>query len=217
MTARGGPDKSQDIMTEYEIIRGESLSTKEWSGGTTTQLGIWPAGSDYAARDFTWRVSSARVEAEESVFTPLPGVDRTLMVLDGHLSIEHEGHHAVELDRYEQDSFSGDWHTVSRGRATDFNLMTRGAEGRVQLVDTELGGDAEVLLYGPAAGWGRVSEVFYFLGPEASVELPDGRTVEMRRGDQLVAFCDGLDALTPVRIVDRSHEGALAVRAIIYH
>ena len=46
----------------------------QWSGGTTTELFIWPEGADYAKREFSVRVSSARVGLEESDFTPLVGV-----------------------------------------------------------------------------------------------------------------------------------------------
>ena len=47
-----------------------------WSGGSTTELFIWPEGADYGKREFTLRVSSARVDLEESDFTPLQGAWR---------------------------------------------------------------------------------------------------------------------------------------------
>jgi len=36
--------------------------TSSWSGGTTTQIAIFPPEAEYADRDFLWRVSSAAVE-----------------------------------------------------------------------------------------------------------------------------------------------------------
>ena len=108
----------------YRIIRKGELPVSRWSGGTTTQLAIWPEGAVYAERNFVWRVSSARVETQESEFTSLPGVARCLMVLDGTLHLEHEGRYETELVQFAQDNFSGSWTTRSRGRVTDFNLMT---------------------------------------------------------------------------------------------
>ena len=104
----------------YRIIRKGELPVSRWSGGTTTQLAIWPEGAVYAERNFVWRVSSARVETQESEFTSLPGVARCLMVLDGTLHLEHEGRYETELVQFAQDNFSGSWTTRSRGRVTDF-------------------------------------------------------------------------------------------------
>lgn len=106
------------IKSNYEI--------NEWSGGTTTELFIYPEGAEYAERNFHFRLSTATVEAEESTFTPLAGVNRTLMVLYGDLELDHEGHHSKKLGPFEQDHFKGDWNTCSRGKCVDFNLMCRG-------------------------------------------------------------------------------------------
>lgn len=40
----------------------DDYAVSRWSGGTTTQLAIFPPGASYADRDFLWRVSSAAVE-----------------------------------------------------------------------------------------------------------------------------------------------------------
>lgn len=119
----------------YRIIRKGELPVSPLERGTTTQLAIWPEGAVYAERNFVWRVSSARVETQESEFTSLPGVARCLMVLDGTLHLEHEGRYETELVQFAQDNFSGSWTTRSRGRVTDFNLMTTAGEGRVQLLE----------------------------------------------------------------------------------
>lgn len=111
------------------IIRKETLETKTWSGGTTTELSISPQGSDYAERVFDFRVSSATVDLLESNFTPLPGVKRYLMILDGEMTIVHEGRGEKHLGTFEQDSFMGDYRTKSYSKApvVDFNLMLQGA------------------------------------------------------------------------------------------
>jgi len=63
---------------EVKLITKEQQKTSKWSGGTTTQLAIYPEDADYGKRNFTWRLSTATVEAAESVFTSLPGIDRII-------------------------------------------------------------------------------------------------------------------------------------------
>ena len=110
---------------------GHKVST--WSGGSTTQVYIFPEEADYGKRDFLFRVSSAGVDCDRSDFTPLPGVERHIMVLKGALRLLYEGHGEKDLAVLEQDTFSGDWHTVSLGKAQDFNLMLReGTKGCIQ-------------------------------------------------------------------------------------
>lgn len=111
----------------FTLIDQSKFISSNWSGGTTTQLFIWPAHATYAARDFDLRISTARVESEESVFTALPGYQRKLLILDGQLSIEHHEHHSARLKPLGVDQFAGAWQTTARGRCTDFNVMTRGS------------------------------------------------------------------------------------------
>lgn len=113
-----------------EIIRKHQQKTTEWSGGLTTELFIYPKGSSYKDRDFKFRLSTATVEVDTSVFTPLAGITRTLMVLDGEMSLFHEGHHSSNLGPLQKDNFQGGWNTSSKGRCVDFNLMCmNGASG----------------------------------------------------------------------------------------
>lgn len=106
-------------------IAASEQSVSRWSGGTTTQLAIYPAQAVYAERDFIWRLSSAVVELPESDFTLLPDYDRILMILDGELELSHDGGEMYTLHALEQTSFDGASHTFSRGQVTDFNLMMR--------------------------------------------------------------------------------------------
>ena len=52
--------------------------TPLWSGGTTTQIAIFPSDTPYSTRDFLWRVSSAVVTDEKSIFTPPPRLQPAL-------------------------------------------------------------------------------------------------------------------------------------------
>lgn len=118
------------------IIRKDELRPAAWSGGETTQLAIYPAGASYADRNFLWRVSTATVDVEKSEFTPLPEVSRILMILEGEMRLVHDSSQTIALRRFEQDSFSGGTHTISIGRARDFNLMIKeGCTGTIEALE----------------------------------------------------------------------------------
>ncbi len=107
------------------LSKQEQISTK-WSGGTTTQLAIFPEIATYRELNFLFRISTAKTETEESEFTNLPGISRTIMVLDGNLLLNHQGHYSKTLQKFDTDIFDGSWKTSSKGKVTDFNLMTAG-------------------------------------------------------------------------------------------
>ena len=108
--------------------------TSRWSGGTTTELFIWPEGADYAKREFSFRVSSAVVELAESDFTPLFGVTRYITPLTGGFALTHPGKPAVVMAPLaEPYRFSGEEATHCVGCATDFNLMLKGVGGEMTL------------------------------------------------------------------------------------
>ena len=130
-----------------EIIRENQHKTSKWSGGTTTELYIYPEDSLYGQRNFKWRLSSAKVEVEKSTFTSLPGISRHIMVIEGELFLEHEGHHNATLKAFEQDSFSGEWTTTSFGKVTDFNLMlAKGYKGKLEAISFNSGEFKDILL-----------------------------------------------------------------------
>lgn len=111
------------------LIPFAGLAPVSWKngGGSTTEIAIAPpeAGFD----DFEWRISLATIAAD-GAFSQFPGVDRTLVLVDGHgatLDIEGEGQVAVSADEPVQ-SFAGEAQVqakLHRGATTDFNVMTR--------------------------------------------------------------------------------------------
>lgn len=112
--------------------RKEDLITATWKGGTTTQLFIYPAGTEYQQFNFDFRMSYATVEIPESTFTFMPGVTRHLMILRGELEIDHTDRYKKHLKKFDQDVFDGEWPTTAKGMVMDFNLMTRnGAQGEI--------------------------------------------------------------------------------------
>ena len=101
----------------------ETQKTTAWAGGATTELFLWPEGASYQARDFLWRLSTARIDQSPSVFTSLPAYERILIPLTGELTLAHEGGAPFTLERFHAHRFDGAWDTVSVGCVRDFNLM----------------------------------------------------------------------------------------------
>lgn len=140
------------------VLKEQEYQTTDWSGGKTTQIYIYPADADYAARKFMARISSATVELPESHFTKLEGVERWLTILDGEMKLTHTGIRELDMKPYEVDQFMGDWDTMSVGKVRDFNLMLKdGAKGKMECAQAapqekitlspEAEGNAQVLVY----------------------------------------------------------------------
>lgn len=109
----------------YKIISNDKLITTTWQGGTTTELYIFPEDSNYLERNFEFRISTARVNIEESEFTSLPNINRELMILDGSIEIIHQNYYSKKLNKFDTDSFKGDWKTSAKGTCADFNIMLK--------------------------------------------------------------------------------------------
>lgn len=115
-------------------LTAADFRTSTWSGGTTTELYLYPENGSYAARDFLFRISSATVDLEESDFTALPGVERYITPLSGSFTLTHPGASPVELPPLAAPyRFPGDIATHCVGKATDFNLMLKGCQGVMEL------------------------------------------------------------------------------------
>ena len=115
-------------------LTAADFCTSTWSGGTTTELYLYPETGSYAARDFRFRISSATVDLEESDFTPLPGVERYITPLSGSFVLTHPDMPPVEMPPLAPPyRFSGQISTHCVGKATDFNLMLKGCNGHMTL------------------------------------------------------------------------------------
>lgn len=109
-----------------------------WSGGKTTQIYIYPEEALYSKRNFLFRLSSATVEEEYSTFTKLEKVERELILLEGEMRLIHKGRGEKQLKPYDKHRFSGEWETVSYGKATDFNLMIKAPmKGEMHVISIE--------------------------------------------------------------------------------
>ncbi|MFT9077065.1 HutD family protein [Ethanoligenens sp.] len=171
----------------------EDCHVSVWSGGSTTELAIFPPDAIYAERNFQWRLSSATVEVERSVFTRLPGVRRWLMPLNGTVELHHGGNQPVRVRPYESDVFDGGEDTVSTGCCRDFNLMTRcGCEGNLGAV--LCGPEAKRIVFSSAPG--PVTEAFYAADGEIEMQI-DGESRLLPRGALLLMRRNGEAGAAP--------------------
>lgn len=166
-----------------EVIPARSLRPARWSGGTTTQLFIFPPEASYAEMNFDFRISTATIEIDESTFTSLPGVQRTLMVLEGELRLTHQGHHQAKLHPFACDRFSGDWRTQSQGQAVDFNLMVRSPSLRGELEHLCLGKEKTLALSARRHGFLHVYRGSIELN--GGIRLDAGDSVYFTEADQI--------------------------------
>lgn len=133
-------------MRENIIVKNtEDYKVSRWSGGDTTELYLYPEDGDYKTGNFKLRISSATVDVDRSEFTSLPGVNRYLMIFQGHLEMIHGENKKVSLEPYEVDCFDGGEPTVSYGKVVDFNLMLKnGAEGRMEALCLDKGAESKI-------------------------------------------------------------------------
>ena len=198
-----------------ELLKREHQPTSHWAGGTTTQLAICPKSATLVEKNFQWRLSSAKVEIEESTFTSFPGIWRHLMVLEGELRLVHEGHHETILKPYEQDRFSGDWTTRSFGRVKDFNLMlAKGCCGELEVV--QVNGEALLMLAGDALKEGSfITEALYCSCGTVEVIVEGVSQGTLQEGDILVLCRENTPHEVSCRLINRDNPSAYIVRARI--
>ncbi|WP_125616912.1 HutD family protein [Specibacter cremeus] len=110
------------------IIRYAALEPGRWAngGGVTRQVAAGLVGPP-DGHPWDWRISIAEVAAA-GPFSPLPGIDRILTIIDGDLiALTVDGaEHALE--KYRPFRFPGDAATsatLPTGSLVDLNLMTR--------------------------------------------------------------------------------------------
>lgn len=202
-----------------ELIKREKQKTTKWSGGTTTELAIYPKDAIYSKRNFKWRLSSAVVKDEKSTFTSLKGIWRLIMVLEGEMTLNHEGHHTVHLKPFEQDSFSGEWITNSTGKVKDFNLMmASGCEGSINTValrkDEFFQVEIEISRNSNEAK--QLTEAFYCVNGKAVVNI-DEREIELNEGDFLLINFENNLASVDIKLISSLEQGANIIRASILY
>jgi len=164
------------------IIRKEEYKITSWSGGTTTEIYLYPEDGDYSRRQFDYRISTATIEAEESVFTVLPGIERVILSLENKMVLLH-GEEKVVLSPYEPYLFPGNRNTRSRGINRDFNLMmNHGKHGNVEILtispETSIILEAENTLYFYADGTKTIGIEEEMLFPGDSLLVKNQECIE---------------------------------------
>jgi len=108
------------------IIKKDQGTITKWADGTTRELFIYPQESSLEARDFIFRISSAKINTKHSVFTNFIGFDRYIIPLNGDLQIKHENGPYITLKPNMLHYFDGDVKTESihtQKQLIDFNLI----------------------------------------------------------------------------------------------
>ncbi|MDQ0201298.1 HutD/Ves family protein [Neobacillus ginsengisoli] len=193
-----------------KLVKKNEQATNLWSGGKTTQLAIYPEDADYSKRNFQWRISTADVEVEASLFTHLPGIQRVIMIIDGEMYLEHEGKHSVVLKPFEQDRFEGGWTTRSKGIVKDFNLMlSNGCDGGLTCIQIKK--DIQDLVL-DATG---TAEVFYCVDGMVRVEIGEEEPLFFEKGDILSIIREKLSEEMSIKFCNKMEKNLSIIRATI--
>lgn len=110
-------------MTDFRIITPKDFIVHGWSGGTTSEIFLYPEGSDYKDKSFEVRISSADITIDGTPYSDFSGYTRLICPIKGTMDIHHKSHHSCKLNSFEVDRFDGSWLTQSYGQCTDFNLL----------------------------------------------------------------------------------------------
>ena len=202
-----------------ELIKQQEQTTSDWSGGTTTQIAIYPKQAVYAERNFTWRISSARVDLEESTFTSLPGIQRLIMVLEGEMKLEHTDHHSIYLKPFEQDSFSGDWTTKSFGKVRDFNLMlAEGSDGKLTPVTLapQASSTLDMQNSNPSR-FPRMTAALYCVDGTITISIANREIYKLTTGDMLLVTTEPPTENLPVTLTNTTTNQAHIIRSDIHY
>ena len=108
---------------QYQIIKREDFIVHRWSGGTTSEIFLFPPSSCWEKKDFQIRISSADCRVDGAPYSDFTGFTRHILPLRGSMHMFHEGHHEVLLNPFDVDIFDGSWNTHHIGKAVDFNLL----------------------------------------------------------------------------------------------
>ncbi|GAB3432756.1 HutD family protein [Massilia solisilvae] len=189
------------------LIPFAGLSPVPWKngGGSTTEIAIAPP--DALFDEFEWRVSLATIAAD-GPFSQFPGVDRTLVLVEGHgVTLDFEdGERMLVCEDEPLAAFPGETRVdakLNRGATTDFNVMTRRERCHHEFGRRVLAGTSTF------APRGDVTVLFLAQGDSLTVSN-DAERIGMVRFDALVFDGDALWTLEAVQaeifIVDIFYE-----------
>jgi environmental stress-induced protein Ves/predicted GIY-YIG superfamily endonuclease len=181
-------------------LAASSYRDMPWKNGrgVTTEIARRPAGDG----PFDWRVSTAAV-VESGPFSPFPGLDRVLVVVQGEgLSLSHDGGAAVTLAPLEPYAFSGDAQTMGGpigGPVRDFNVLWR--RDRVSAAVSVVRAASTVAL--------APTTLCFAVAGSVVVVVPGGET-RLGEGESLIA-----ETATASAAVLRPEPGAIVIRVAL--
>lgn len=120
-----------------EIKKFQDFKVSDWSGGRTWEIIIDPENSNVANRDFSYRVSTATCELDQSEFSDYTGYMRYISPVDGVLKLYKDGQEH-SLEAYQVFHFSGEDKIISKGKVRDYNLIyKKDLEGSLESFEIE--------------------------------------------------------------------------------
>ncbi|MCD0474766.1 HutD family protein [Flavobacterium sp. EDS] len=138
-----------------------------WSGGLTYEYMIYPKTANYADRDFIFRISSATIEQEPSIFTRFKGYHRYLVMLDNSLHVEVNKEKKL-YEKYEIMEFNSDDEVTSYTKGIDFNWMVseKASHHKLKITSSNQNSNAPlVILFSLHATVIKINEKPYVLHP----------------------------------------------------
>jgi len=164
------------------LIPYANLEPVSWKngGGSTTEIAAFPPDAGFD--DFDWRVSLATI-ANDGPFSMFPGVERTLVLVDGPgMTLDIDGTPTLLSKGEPVAAFDGESHVeakLNRGASTDFNVMTRTDRCWHRFGRRRLDGDATFVA--------RADVTVLFLAEGESLELcSDDQRINLVRYDAVV-------------------------------
>jgi uncharacterized protein len=198
-----------------ELIKQENYKPTFWSGGMATELTTYPLNSDYASRNFLWRLGVAKIDILESTFSLLPNVSRKFMVTEGQITLDHENIYTKLLKTFDQDSFMGDWKTKTYGSASVFNLMTKeNYDGDLIHLDITPKKHVE-FKYETSLNKDLVAICFYVVNGSFKSTI-NNKTFKVNPNDLLVIHCINSSSVSKFMFSSNSLEVTNIIASIIY-
>ena len=129
------------------LLSKKDSKASVWSGGLTYEYMIYPETANYADRDFVFRISSATIEQEPSVFTKFEGYHRYLVMLDNGLDIEVNNEKKV-YEKYEIIEFNSNDEVTSYSKGMDFNWMVseKISHHKLKITNSSQNSNAQILI-----------------------------------------------------------------------
>lgn len=146
-------------------VQFSTLPVTPWkNGGGETREIVSVASPD---APFLWRASIATLE-KDGPFSPFPGVDRVITLLEGQPLWLRGDNIAQRLMLWQPWAFAGEWPLASEGisgRGLDFNIMTQRARAasRVSVVAEPRRPGAEGIAWVLRGHW-RMADTIYQAG-----------------------------------------------------